>query len=438
MLAQSLLRIAAFALAAGGADTSPLLPEMQTIVVAYRKMIVLLESAPAADPVLRSRTSIVGSIVFQENHRRVTRLAEVLAADVRSTAAAGWPAAPPQASIFLDVLESAPEWRDADRLALRDVRAAACAAASRAPSRAPAAKAFRARCDAAARTLSATEALYGAELTDLFVRPPAPPPASLRSAWDRYVVFVSSLYDRNAILSEQASAFDAIADTRVARGLPESALEISGSRLPLHTVLLTFDDGPHARFTDRILEELALHRTHAVFFEVGERIGRVEADESLRESSGAAITSRVVAAGMTIGNHSFTHPLLPRLSDEAIAGEIEKTSQLIAEITGKPPFLFRPPYGAANERVLAAVEAGAMRSVLWTVDSKDWADPIAASVAERVIREVRAQGCGIVLFHDIHGQTTQALPIVLDVLQAMGFRFLAWSAGPGGPDLDPR
>jgi peptidoglycan/xylan/chitin deacetylase (PgdA/CDA1 family) len=416
------LLVPALAIAATG--ESPL-SDMHAIVAAHRKTIVLLETEPSADHGLRARSRVVGLILFQENHQRATRLAERLAADVRAAARVGWTTTPAFASAFLDALDRASDWRDADRLAFRDALASLRAAAGRGRSDYPAARAFRGRLDAAARSLAATEALYGEELAGLPARAPRPPPASLRSAWDRYVAFVCSLYDRDAILRENAPALEAIERTRVARGLPESPLEISGSDLPLGTVLLTFDDGPHARFTDRILETLVEHRVKAVFFEVGERVGRVEQDEALRESSGAAVAQRVHAAGMAIGNHSFTHPLMPRLSDETIADEIEKTNRLLAEITGQQPVLFRPPYGAADERVLAAVEARGMRSVLWTVDSKDWADPIAASIAERVIREIRSQGCGIVLFHDIHGQTADALPVVLDVLQASGWRFLA-------------
>ena len=433
MTAPQLLSIALLALAAG--DTPSPLPDMQAIVGIHRKAIVLLEAALPGDRGQRERAALVGRILFQEKHRRLTDLADRLAGDVRTTAAAGWPAQPPVASVFLEAIEREPGWVDADKLAFRDALEVVRAAAARGPTDNTATRAFRARLSLDARFLAAVEGLYGRELSDLSVRSPTPSLTSRRVAWDRYTAFVCSLYDRDSILRENAAALEAIEETRVPRGVPESRLEISGTELPLGTVLMTFDDGPHARFTDRILETLAEHGAKAVFFEVGERVGRIEADDELRESSGAAIARRVLAAGMAIGNHSFTHPLMPRLSDEAIAGEIEKTSRLLAEIIGSPPVLFRPPYGAADDRVLAAVETHRMRSVLWTVDSKDWADPIAASIAERVIREVRAEGCGIVLFHDIHGQTTEALPIVLDVLQASGFRFLAWNGSAFAPPV---
>ena len=84
--------------------------------------------------------------------------------------------------------------------------------------------------------------------------------------------------------------------------------------------------------------------------------------------------------------------------------------------------LFRPPYGARNDKVLEAASALGMKTILWNVDSMDWADPVPQSIASRVIAQVERQKHGIILFHDIHERTTQALPASLETS--------AWSAEP--------
>nr|WP_255511774.1 galactokinase family protein [Mitsuaria sp. TWR114] len=91
--------------------------------------------------------------------------------------------------------------------------------------------------------------------------------------------------------------------------------------------------------------------------------------------------------------------------------------------------LFRFPYGARNDAALGAIEALKLRSMMWNVDSLDWSDPIPKSIAARVLGELGKQQRGIVLFHDIHARTVEALPLVLDQLKAEGYKFAAWKDG---------
>ena len=135
-----------------------------------------------------------------------------------------------------------------------------------------------------------------------------------------------------------------------------------------------------------------------------------------------------------MANHTHTHPLLPKLDAVKVTDEIDRTEALLSFATrgpagtGRAP-LFRPPYGARNDLVLAEVTARGLRSVLWNIDSRDWADPLPRSVAHRVIDETLREGRGIVLFHDIHSRAVDALPTVIEELQKHGFKFARFDQG---------
>ena len=206
-------------------------------------------------------------------------------------------------------------------------------------------------------------------------------------------------------------------------------LEWNGEELPEKTVLLTFDDGPHPVHTPVILDILKAQGVHAVFFQVGRNLGEVD-HGTVKPGPNQPLVSRLLQEGHAVGNHSFTHPILPKLSPQNIAREIEDTQALIEAMvpagSGRTGG-FRPPYGARNDPVLALIEQHHLRSVIWNIDSEDWADPLAESIAHRVIREVEKFGRGIVLMHDIHARTVEALPIVIRELKSRGFRFARWS-----------
>jgi peptidoglycan/xylan/chitin deacetylase (PgdA/CDA1 family)/uncharacterized caspase-like protein len=211
------------------------------------------------------------------------------------------------------------------------------------------------------------------------------------------------------------------------RQTAESALEISGTRLPPKTIVLTFDDGPHPKYTDRIHEILSKHGVPAVFFEVGQNIATVDSRNQLRATRAAGASQRLLEAGFPLANHTLSHELLPKLSDREIAGQIEQADRRLRIVTKSPSPLFRPPYGARNEKVLAAVQARSLKAVLWNIDSRDWADPIPQSIANRVVQLVESEKRGIVLFHDIQARTVEALPAVIETLQSRGYIFAGWN-----------
>lgn len=177
-------------------------------------------------------------------------------------------------------------------------------------------------------------------------------------------------------------------------------------------IALTFDDGPHPQNTPRLLDILKARNAKATFFVVGTNARRYP-----------DILRRIVAEGHEIGNHSNNHPALSKLSDEGVRKELQSCHDAVLSATGVPPKSMRPPYGA----ITAAQKAWVKRefgysSILWSVDPLDWKRPGSSVVASRLV--AGASPGGILLCHDIHAGTIDAIPQVLDQLLAKGYRFV--------------
>lgn len=180
-------------------------------------------------------------------------------------------------------------------------------------------------------------------------------------------------------------------------------------------VAMTFDDGPSATLTPHLLDLLKERGIKATFFVIGENAERHP-----------EILARAVAEGHEIGNHSWSHPQLTKISDERLKEEIGSTSDAIATATGKKPLLFRPPYGAVNTRVRHVIEDQyAMKVIFWSVDPLDWKRPGSAIVSQRIL--AAAKPGSIILSHDIHSGTVEAMPGTLDALLAKGYHFVTVS-----------
>ncbi|MFF4666053.1 polysaccharide deacetylase family protein [Streptomyces sp. NPDC001282] len=161
-------------------------------------------------------------------------------------------------------------------------------------------------------------------------------------------------------------------------------------------MVLTFDDGPDPRYTPSILATLREHDVRAMFFVCGET-----ADE-YRD-----LVRAIAADGHTVGNHSWTHPLVTRLSRAGVRDELGRTSEVIEKATGAPPVWYRAPYGAWDRN---SFEIGAdlgMEPMAWTVDTLDWTEPGAGTIVRRV-RDGAAPGA-VVLSHDAGGDRSQSV-----------------------------
>ena len=388
--------------------------DMDEVVGAYRKIIVLMDGASVLDEGNRERVRTVAWILFERNRDRLEKLEK----DLRTSMARN-DSKPIEE--FLQRLETNAEYRDADKLAFRDL-VDGLAAQTQQGNTAPSVQ-KRVTDDLAA--LEKIQALYQKEISQVFAGLQTRGLTLHREAWEDYVAFLKTKYQRERILKEYEDQLPP-AESRGGASR-KSDLEIFGTEMPPKTVALTFDDGPHPRYTDQVLAILKKYGLQAVFFEVGKNLGTVNADNEIRLGPTSAASYRVLESGSAIGNHSYSHPVLPKLDEAACSKEIESTSALLAYIAKSAPVLFRPPYGAINNEILEKVQSDKMKTVIWNVDSEDWADPVPNSVARRVITEVEEQRRGIILFHDIHKVGLEALPVVIETLEADGYTFVSWN-----------
>lgn len=175
---------------------------------------------------------------------------------------------------------------------------------------------------------------------------------------------------------------------------------------PKKLVALTFDDGPNPLTSPLVISILQKYNAKATFFMMG---SKVLGNESILKS--------VIASGSEIGNHTWDHPYLTKQSDEEVKSQIERTNIAIEKACGKRPIYLRPPYGATNARV---EKLSGMTEILWTVDTRDWEN----HNTEKIIANIKSQlhPGGIILMHDIHQTSLQALPTVLDYLKKEGYQ----------------
>ena len=180
-------------------------------------------------------------------------------------------------------------------------------------------------------------------------------------------------------------------------------------------IAMTFDDGPHGRNTPKLLKMLRERNIKATFFIVGECAAQLP-----------EVLAQIDAEGHEIGNHSWSHPNLARYSEERVREQLQKTDNVIYQVTNKRCTLFRPPYGSFtdSQKKWAKKEFG-YTTILWSVDPLDWKKPGPSVITRRI---VSAAGKGsIVLAHDIHAGTIAAMPSTLDQLLAKGYQFVTVS-----------
>ena len=395
---------------------------MDSAVESFRKIIVLMDGASALDEGNRERVATAGRILFEQNVERLGGLGEQLDAELKSNSTVG-------VSAFLERLEKNVDYRDADKLVFRDVIEQLAADAK--DEKAAAELQKRIADDVAA--IEQIQARYQKEITQIFGALQSRGMEVHREAWQHYLAGLKGKYQREAILKELEAKLPAV-ETRGGTK-KKNKLEMFGTELPAKTLVLTFDDGPHPRYTDQVLAILKKYGVHAVFFEVGKNLGTLDEKNEVKLGRAAPASYHVLESGSSIGNHSYSHPVLPKMDEAGYTKEIDSTNTLLAYILKGDPLLFRPPYGASNEDILIKVQADKMKTVIWNIDSEDWADPVPNSIAQRVVAGVEKQGRGIILFHDIHKRTLEVLPQVIEALQDDGYKFVSWNgSGFGAPE----
>ncbi|MCR5884849.1 polysaccharide deacetylase family protein [Rhizobacter sp. J219] len=396
-----------------------LTPMADAVLAAHRQMIVLMNGERTLKPAERRAVAAVGQMLFHDMQQRLEALT--------AAATAPEPAVLAAVNTLLDRIEGEPSWFDADRLAFKEFLTRLAAHYSSSQSIAGLKLAKRANEDLV--VLAEVEQAYDKELREVFGRFAKRGIGFKREKWSDYVAKLSTLYNREQILKDYATVVPYTAPTGKAGAEDADTREIFGLSLPPKTVVLTFDDGPHARYTDEILDILKRYDAPAIFFHLGRNLGSVDADGKAKPGAHAAVAKRVLAAGHQLANHSYSHSVMAKLPGDAVKSEAAHTEALLDATGRQPSKLFRFPYGARNESALATVEGLKLHSMMWNIDSQDWADPVPKSIAERVLSEVDRHQRGVVLFHDIQARTVQALPAVLDALVADGYRFATWRDG---------
>ena len=181
-------------------------------------------------------------------------------------------------------------------------------------------------------------------------------------------------------------------------------------------IAMTFDDGPSKTLTPKLLDILKERNMHVTFFVLGENV-----------KPHPEILQRALAEGHEIGNHSWDHPGLSKKSDDEVKSQLNRTKEVIQAATGgKPVTLMRPPYGAItkDQRRWIHDDLG-YTIILWDVDPLDWKRPGPSIVESRILEGTR--NGSIILSHDIHPGTVEAMPDTFDKLLAKGFKFVTVS-----------
>ena len=173
-------------------------------------------------------------------------------------------------------------------------------------------------------------------------------------------------------------------------------------------VALTFDDGPNPATTNQALDTLSKYGIKATFFVLGKNV-----------SGNEEILKRMKSDGHVIGNHSWSHPVLSKLSLDEAKKQITDTEDALTKVLGSSSKLMRPPYGAITDDIRNSLD---LSFIMWDVDSLDWKSKNEASILTEIQRQVK--NGSIILMHDIHVETVNALPKVIDYLKEQGYEFV--------------
>lgn len=250
-------------------------------------------------------------------------------------------------------------------------------------------------------------------------------------SWADYLKFLDNKADVRELIqhyaSEQPTLFrymmrgDNNSKTKTDELTDQVPKIVWGNGLPEKTVVLTFDDGPHALNTPQILDILKQYDVHGYFFSLGKNLGESDGKKVINTRNDMVV-KRIIDEGHILANHSYSHAILTKLDEAGRTGELDKTNALINKSKGQSNTLFRPPYGSRDKELDKLAAKDGMISVMWNIDSMDWADPIPESIADRTMLELEKTKKGILLFHDIHKQSVLALPSILTALAERGYR----------------
>jgi peptidoglycan-N-acetylglucosamine deacetylase len=178
-------------------------------------------------------------------------------------------------------------------------------------------------------------------------------------------------------------------------------------------VALTFDDGPSPTTTPLILKTLEKHAVKATFFVLGQNA-----------QAHPALLAQVSGAGHEIGNHTYSHKNLAKLSAQGIDAELAKTQAVLEKARLRPQW-FRPPYGAGEKKARVIAAKYHMRTILWSVDARDWQSHNPLTLEKAIMKNVRSGD--VILLHDTKKVTAQVLDSLMTHLEKAGYHFVTLS-----------
>lgn len=172
-------------------------------------------------------------------------------------------------------------------------------------------------------------------------------------------------------------------------------------------IALTFDDGP-SKATEKLLDALKERNVKVTFFVIGEYAKRYP-----------ELIKREVEEGHIVGNHTYSHVDIARLSKTEAIEEIEKTNQIVKEISGTTIEYIRPPFGDVNREL---AEEMCLMTVMWSVDPLDWTTENEEEIVNKVVTETSEND--IIILHDCYESSVNAAIRIIDILQAEGYEFV--------------
>lgn len=171
-------------------------------------------------------------------------------------------------------------------------------------------------------------------------------------------------------------------------------------------IAFSFDDGPSRKNTEKILKALDKNNARATFFMLGQN-AKYYPD----------LVKKVEESGNEVAGHSWNHPLLTKLGKKGVKKQMSRMNEAIASVTGSDVGLLRPPYGSINRTVKNTVKDPL---ILWSIDTLDWKTLNADKTADAILKQARDGD--IILMHDIHAPTAEAVKKVLPKLEKKGFQ----------------
>jgi peptidoglycan/xylan/chitin deacetylase (PgdA/CDA1 family)/uncharacterized caspase-like protein/Flp pilus assembly protein TadD len=378
---------------------------LSSVVDDYRKIIVLMDGADALDETAHARCNLAGQALFWHKQRALDHIAATF--EEPSTRAL-------HVRLLVRYLNEDRGLHDADKLAFLDLVSQL-------------AEGGTANLRPLLDNLQSIQLAYREEVARIFSQFATRGGSATREKWDSYVAVLRKQYSREAILGEfgDLSTGEPSSGTRGGYG----GKEVFGSEFPPKSVALTFDDGPHPKYTEQVLAILRKYGLKACFFELGSLVGKTDDSGGIKLLRGADISRKVVEAGHLIANHSYSHPSLTKLPETERNAEIDQTSAILEKVSGRKLELFRAPYGARNQAIIERITSEGMRSIMWNTDAEDWADPIPESIAMRILHQLNQHPKGVILLHDIHQQSVLALSPVIEELMRQNYTFLEFDKG---------